>query len=825
MNRWAWLPSAIWLALPAHSQTILSVSPDSAEQGEYLPVTVTGMNTMFRDVSGMYNLPYLTGNGKTSRSENVVFPDSNHINCHFQIPAAFDTGAYTMSFTMRQDIPPHPFRVVPASGRTVFLGYGPRNGNQGQSAIIRAGIRNPLVDRPDPSKWATRLDSAQKRLSPVECGFESDSSLACGYNFDGQPPMVRGDFSVTYDGQPVWTFPGVFYATTDARIRLGAVPVSVRAPGDVYGTRIGIQGGMIPEFLMYGIGIKAVLYRGTDSVSAERTGFDRDTTLTLGFRLPSDAAAGLWHLRLILSSQGFFQTRPDTVYRFGVVKVDAATVLPVFDGLSPDSAAAATDAEVIADFRRADWNAAPPPSEFWLQRGGRKLNPIRIALDGANRLRAEFSFGLGESVGYWHAFVVKGSDTLSFYNALYLTPPGAKLKNAGPGSAFAGGSVRMRVEGSSTRFSVRSASDLFNAYPSVSLGPNPRLPARNIRVVNDSLLFADFALPAGSTALLSLQVDQAPPDKSLSLPDLMRIQSAGSAGLLGSLSPDSAMQTDKWLLTATASGIDFLASGADLRAELVRENVSLPVRDALAETATLLSFKVEVPLDCPGGYYDLVVHTSPTDSLIRYSAFRVKYKRELLDWSPRYILPTVQKFRLGARTRNMQLGASGPVNVFLTIDAESRVVWGTGVTVIHPDSVEADFDVAGSVVGAAWGLEVNNQVNHPGYTAIRLPNAVKKVSVIPTGLGRGEEAAPWVRLVASADPRIELNLPKGGRVELFVSGLDGRRIRRDLGALPPGAFSLPMGEMAVTRAGLNFWQIRLDGTVLAQGIMPRLFSR
>jgi hypothetical protein len=825
MNNRSWIMTLIWMVMQVHSQTILSVNPNSAEQGEYLPVTVTGMNTNFRDYSGMTNLPYLTGKNGNLSSGSVTFPNSNQVNCYFQIPSSYDTGTYSMSFTMRQDIAPYPFKIKPPSGRTVLLGYGPKVGAKGQSEIIRTGIRNPFANRPDRSKWRTHIDSAQKRIEPVECGFESDSSLACSYNFDDQPSILQGNFAVTYNDQPVWTFPGSFYAVSrESEVSLGVVPSSVRAPGDAYRVRIPVQGNIITAFLHYGANINAVLYRGEDSVKAKSATFDRDTTLSLSFRLPKTAESGIWNLSLQMSTN-FLIPGNFPAYRFGIVKVDAATNIPVIDSVAPDSFTASTDAELSMDFKRANWNNAPLTSNIWLSNGKRKLNPKSIVLESPNRLRLAFAFGLGETVGYWNVFVVKGADTMSYYNALYLKAPVAKIKKVEADPIYGGGSVRMRIEGSGTRFSIRTDSDYLNAYPSISLGTNPVIPAREIRVVNDSLLFADFAIPLEAKGFSSLQIIQAPPYLSLSLENGLQIQSPGIASQLELVSPDTAIQSEKWLISATASGTDFISAGPALRAALVRDKASLVLRNLVAETPTRLSFKLEVPLDCPVGYYDLIVHTSPTDSLIRFSAFRVSEKREILAWNPRYILMNVQSFHLGVKTRNMNLGNSGAVNVFLTDPSKSKVVWGTGVKVINSDSVEADFGVWGSTLGDIWGLEVGSQINQPGYRSVVISNAVEKVKIIPTKLNSEVLAASQAHLIASVPLRLELTLPKAGRVECIVSSLDGRRIRRDLGTLAPGAYSLPLEDVILSRTGLTFWQAFLDGAVLGQGITMRPTSK
>jgi hypothetical protein len=165
----------------------------------------------------------------------------------------------------------------------------------------------------------------------------------------------------------------------------------------------------------------------------------------------------------------------------------------------------------------------------------------------------------------------------------------------------------------------------------------------------------------------------------------------------------------------------------------------------------------------------------------------------------------------------MNLSNSGAVNVFLTDRPKSQVVWGTGVKVINSDSVEADFEVWGSTLGAIWGLEVGTQINQPGYRSVVISNAVEKVKIIPSKLNPQALTMSRARLLASVPLRLELNLPKAGRVKCILSSLDGRRIRRDLGTLAPGAYTLPLEDIMLSRKGLIFWQAVLDGEVLGQG--------
>jgi hypothetical protein len=219
-------------------------------------------------------------------------------------------------------------------------------------------------------------------------------------------------------------------------------------------------------------------------------------------------------------------------------------------------------------------------------------------------------------------------------------------------------------------------------------------------------------------------------------------------------------------------------------------------------------------LEAPAGHYDLIVIPAPGDTLIRYSAFSVKYKRELLDYGPKYILTTTRDFRVSVKTRNMQMDKYK--EVWMILRDFTTQVSGQSVKVFGSDSAEADFRFDANHYGTFWGLDVMVPNKH----TVRKERAIQRVNEIPAGTREAKDRPGAWLVSANRGWRVSLVLAAPAEALLEIFDARGRLAEyRPLGHRSAGKHALMLPAGSSGAHGLLHWRISADGRVLSKGIV------
>jgi hypothetical protein len=88
------------LALTAHAQTLTSINPDNAEQGDSLSVTITGQDTTFLQGSSTTVTAVWFAQGSSTIDASSFWANSpTSASANFDIPGGASTGSWDVKVT------------------------------------------------------------------------------------------------------------------------------------------------------------------------------------------------------------------------------------------------------------------------------------------------------------------------------------------------------------------------------------------------------------------------------------------------------------------------------------------------------------------------------------------------------------------------------------------------------------------------------------------------------------------------------------------------------------------------------------------------------
>ena len=283
---------------------ITSITPNKAEQGDTLTVSISGINTNFAQGSGTTGILLLQ---VSSSIRSYLFGDFNDslLTAEFDIPLNANLGLWDLivqndtdgSMTLK-----NAFEIIEPQPRILFI--VPDSAFQGQSLTLQitSKFTNFTQERGITDLW---LGHGAGNIFPSSYFVINDTSLNANFTI---PPDARADpdkfnWSIfiidDVDGIVVSTTGFLIYASNNPFIRY-VIPDTARQ-GDSLTIEIS---GRNTQFRQPSLSL-VMLSRDEIQIYARRyIPLESDTLLSADFEIPSDAPTGLWNLSFEHSAYG-----------------------------------------------------------------------------------------------------------------------------------------------------------------------------------------------------------------------------------------------------------------------------------------------------------------------------------------------------------------------------------------------------------------------------------------------------------------------------------------------------------------------------------------
>ena len=482
------LITTICLISNAMAQTITSVEPDSAYQGETLTVTITGQNTNFTAGSGTVHLsftgPDTIGSDAISVTSFTVMSDTI-LNADFDIPFDASTGFWNV-FAPDQLVG----IVTLDSGFTIYatslpilISALPDNAEQGDNLTVTITGRNTNFAQGSGTTnvWFSQGDST---LNSTSFTIISNLLLNADFNIPVDAPTGFWDVNVLDEIDGTMTYEGGFRVNPPSPIITFVNPDSA-----VQGTSLTVSiTGQNTNFTSGGLNANLWFTQGSETINATVVSASNDTLLDADFDIPGLAPAGKWNVSVSDNDDGIIYLNDG----FTILP----TSLPTLISVVPDNSVQGDSLTVSITGRNTNFTSGGLNASLSFTQGSETININAVIVSASNDtlLDADFNIPIDASIGLWNVSVLDNDDGILYLNDGFRVnpppPPPSIITSVEPDSAYQGENLTITITGQNTKFTTGSGTVHLSSKDETT-----SINAATFTVINDSLLNADFDIP------------------------------------------------------------------------------------------------------------------------------------------------------------------------------------------------------------------------------------------------------------------------------------------------------------------------------------------
>ncbi|MBN1352586.1 T9SS type A sorting domain-containing protein, partial [candidate division KSB1 bacterium] len=283
---------------------IISVVPDSANQGESLTVSITGQNTIFAQGSDVTNSVWFAQGSNTINATSVTVHNATSLSADFEIPLSAETGWWDVSVFQVGDqgivTLTDGFRIKSAAQ---IISVVPDSANQGESLTVSITGQNTTFAQGSDVTNSVWFSQGSSTINAASVTVHNATSLSADFEIPLSAETGWWDVSVfQVGGQGIVTLDNGFKITPSAE----PVIVSVVPDSAYQGESLNVTiTGENTHFEQGSETVNIVWFsQGSSTIEATSVNVTSKTQLDAHFEIAEDAPLGLWDVS-VKQGEGF----------------------------------------------------------------------------------------------------------------------------------------------------------------------------------------------------------------------------------------------------------------------------------------------------------------------------------------------------------------------------------------------------------------------------------------------------------------------------------------------------------------------------------------
>jgi hypothetical protein len=666
-------------ALPA----IKSFSPDTSSLGQVIKFSVTGTNTRFG--KGLYKTVALLSGTKNAKDTipgyNYTISSAGSLTCYFSIPKNVDSGDYELKIFDTYDGTLTASSKFHIASKTRILSVNPATGFTGSTVTLTiTGYQTDFSSGAGPAVW---ISQGTNKISASKIISVKPDTIKAEFTIPALASTGKYSVNITETKDSFLTLADAFYVYANNVARITAVSPSKANAAQSFTCSISTQGTKYKTD-----GISAIwLEKGAQIISSKTSTIVNDTTVSSTFTIPSNAS-GLYSL-FVKSGKG------DTLSLFNAVNI--AAVIPEIVSISPGSA---LQKQKISVAITGNYTAFQSGNDsVWLSNGGDILHPLSYSITNDSSVIAVFDIGSKTIPGLWDVNVRDLKDktlTLSKGFTVNKALP-ASVVSITPDSSKQGFSVSATISGANTYFSSDSLAVLLRKGTQVIKGTA-------LQVKSDNIVVAKFSIPfTADTGQWNLEVTDIK-DSTMILVHGFYISKAPPP-FITLVNPDSVKQGKTLFIQMFGFATSFKASKTDVN--FSNGTFSFTAASIRVFTAVQLRSLVNIPSNCPTGYYDVIVSDSADGTMIKKNGLYIApadINAPLITSVQPDSAYRFQALQVMVRFKKTKLSTE-KLRAFYKLGPDS--IFPSGITILNDTALKLTLKISGNAVYGSYDLHVN----------------------------------------------------------------------------------------------------------------------
>ncbi|MES2781019.1 MAG: T9SS type A sorting domain-containing protein [Bacteroidota bacterium] len=286
---------------------LVSISPNTGNRGQILPVTITGVNTTFTQSSNI-TVTLTSLSGGTPIVTPLAFAQTNTtLRTGIMIPSDATTGIYTLIVTTSNDgtlILPNAFTVAGGTGNTPELtSVAPSTAKRGQT--LNVTITGSNTNFTQGSDLTVSLCSAGSPLTANFAFANSNTSVTANFTIPTNQTLGLHDLYVVSTVDGLLSLPASFNITSGGGSGTPEI-VSVDPPFGNQGQTLNVTITGANTHFTQGSNSLAI-YNNNDGVEATSYTVISDTQVSGTFTIPSSWPNGLYTVGVMTDVDGIME--------------------------------------------------------------------------------------------------------------------------------------------------------------------------------------------------------------------------------------------------------------------------------------------------------------------------------------------------------------------------------------------------------------------------------------------------------------------------------------------------------------------------------------
>jgi hypothetical protein len=447
---------------PFTPAALLSVVPNSANQGSNPTLTITGQNTDWNGNNPVVSLRNVASPAEIITATSVTVNSNTQLQVNFTIPILASPGFWDV---VVDDLElSSGFSVIELV--TTLVSVDPEFGEQGTNPTLTIVGENTLWNGTNPVVTLRNVATPSEIIIASTVTVNSNTQLQANISI----PMSAsaGLWDVLVDDLELSSS----FSVVEVVVALVSVnPNNAEQGSNPTLTIIGQNtswNGTNPAVVLRNVATPS------ETLAATSVTVNSDTQLQAGFTIPLSASAGLWDLLvddLELSSS------------FSII-----ALVPELVSVSPDNADQGSNPTLTIIGQNTSWDATSPivrlrnvalPSEI--------IDATSVTVNSDIQLLADFSIPLSASAGLWDVLV----DDILLVSAFTVNQVVPSLISIVPNIAIQGEIVVVTITAENTFWEGTSP----DVYLEFTGGSSATIEAQTVSVVNNNSLTASFNIP------------------------------------------------------------------------------------------------------------------------------------------------------------------------------------------------------------------------------------------------------------------------------------------------------------------------------------------
>lgn len=758
---------SIWMSIlflliagQVYSQNLLSVSPDSAMQGQQVTITVLGTQTHFTTINNRYFIALVQGNMR-------IIPDSfdaqndSLLYAYFTLP--YTTSGWcdmnVLNFTDGNMIMTNAFYIIPSPTAPKLVSINPDSAYQGASVVTN--ITSVNTNYASGNITRIRLERGfQNRFIADSFTVHNDTNITAFFTFPFNAAAGLYDLRIDHSNDgTLYLNDGFEVVESPFKPILKYIEPDSAYQGTQATTLIVASNTNFTTATFNSVRIQLGF---NNNIAADSFSVINDTALNAYFTISINAAAGNYNVVVDNSMDGF-------MVLVGGFEVILSPFRPQIISIVPDSALQGESVAVTVTAINTHFQSGVN-TYIRLQRGfGNIVNADSASVINDTLLMAYFSISYQTQPNTYDFRINNSVDGLINLPRIFLikqslTAP--QLLAVYPDEGEQNQYVKVIVNGSHTHFLSGTTTQVL-----LQMGFNNMIYADSFDVVNDSLLYAHFNIAlAAQTGVYNFRVVNNI-DGTLQLNQAFTINATQIFPKILSVSPDKIRQNLSYVLSVTCQYTSLNTPTPPIIRLIFDVNYHITMDSVHVVNDTFVNVYITIPDTAPVGLYDV--------EIIPYGAPLIT-AQDLIEvlispWAPQLGIIDPDKAHQGdsllVSIHGKNTHFTGGAGLSVRLVQTFRIISPQSIQIVNDSLIEAIFVFAPNVRLGFYDVEVNGTVDGnlsltSGFEILVSPNAPQIEYIMPARAMVGEILSIWIKgkntqFSGSNNPRFRLQNNQG----------------------------------------------------------------